>query len=812
MLLLLVLSTVSVITFVSLQNYTKSLTSSGKQYLINFVRGKSYSTHLQLEGLIKNLESLGKMAQDILDDQSAYAASYNTLVEDGANPFYRLIDYPPLVMDVKVYRRVLKNAADSSEKSVIRRAYKYSKADKNYKFIADKVSFSDRRLIGRILRANNVKVSMSSKPKDRVEMFFAHDVYENYTKSYRTSKRYADSVSLLTPAMSSAFEGIKQNVSLIYLVGDKRMPFIMSYPNYSIVNFLGNEKIFWREKEGYFPEYVGYYNKLYKNSTFRKKINKNVGTIVNSKSPYIDEAGAGLIMSMFYPLWHKRKNKFGGVFAIDIKLDGIVENIVGQKLEIAPETGFSFLIDTKGEILGIPQDKYEILGVDVISEESGGVQNKLALLHKSGQPEVREFSETMKAAKVGDIGYSKLNLRGDNYYFAYAVLPPLNDKKYEEDRWKIVVCVSERELLAELYEVIFYVIIFSIIVIIFVVIIALFLSSRFSKDIESLSEMAEEVSRKNYNVQASIKSKDEVGHLGVVFNGMVKDIRDYTDNLESKVAERTKELEEANLKITSLNERLTDENVRMSSELDVAKKLQMMVLPREEEIKKVETLDISMKMAPADEVGGDYYDVIDFKDKTLIGIGDVTGHGLASGVLMLMAQTSFLSLSTMDNSSDISDLLVTLNRVLFSNLKRMGDDKTMTMSLVSYNKSGGFTVTGQHENVIICRKDGKIEVIDTMNFGFYVGMVEDISGYVDEFKFHLEEGDVALLYTDGITEAINKEETEYEVDSLTTALKKVHEKTADEIVEFVVKDLYNYIGEAEIYDDISLVVIKQKGV
>ena len=809
MLLLLVLSTVSVITFVSLQNYTRSLTSSGKQYLINFVRGKSYSTYLQLQNLIKNLESLGKMAQDVLDDQSAYADSYNTFVRGGGNPFYRLIEYPPTSINAKVYQRVLKNVTEPSEKSIMRKAYKYSKVDKNYSFSADKVTLLDRKIIAEILRANNVKVSISSDPKDRIEMFLAHDVHKNYLRNYRSSKKNIDSVSLLTPAMESAFEGINQYVSLIYLVGDKRMPFIMSYPNYSIVNFLGNEKIFWRE---YFPEYVKYYDKLYKDTSFKEKVNKNVGTIVNSKSPYIDEAGAGLIMSMFYPLWNKKKNKFGGVFAIDIKLKGIVDNIVGQKLEIAPETGFSFLIDTKGEILGIPSEKYEVLGVDVISEESGGVQNKLALLQNSGRPEVREFSERLKEAKVGDIGYSKLNFDGDNYYFAYSVLPPLNNKEYEEDRWKIVVSVSERELLKELYEVIFYVIIFSIIVIVFVVIIALFLSSRFSKNIVHLSEIAEEVGNKNYNVQASIQSKDEVGNLAVVFNTMVKDIKDHTENLESKVADRTKELEEANLKISSLNDRLKDENIRMSSELDVAKKLQMMVLPHDDEVKKVETLDISMKMAPADEVGGDYYDIIDFKDKTLIGIGDVTGHGLASGVLMLMAQTSFLSLSTMDNNSDISDLLVTLNRVLFSNLKRMGDDKTMTMSLISYNKSGDFTMTGQHENVIICRKDGKVEVIDTMNFGFYVGMLQDISSYVDEFKFRLEEGDVALLYTDGITEAINKEETEYEVNRLTTALKKVHKKTADEIVDFVVKDLYGYIGDAEIYDDISLVVIKQKKV
>ena len=302
-------------------------------------------------------------------------------------------------------------------------------------------------------------------------MFLAHDVYRSYNRSYVDAKNHVDAISLLAISMESVFAGIDEYISLVYAVGDKKTPFILAYPNYNIVNFLGNEKIFWRD---YFPDYTKHYNKLYKDKSFRENIDKKVGSIVNSKSPYIDEAGQGLIMTMFYPLWHKDKRKFGGVVAIDIKLDGIVQNIIGQKLEIAPKTGFSFLIDSKGEILGIRKDKYRTLGVNIISEEAGGVKNTLALLEKSDNPSVRKFNEIMKTTQVGNVGYEKIKLKDDYYYFAYAVLPGLNDKKYQEDKWKIVVCVSEKELLAELYQVVFYVLIASIIVIIFVIIAAFF--------------------------------------------------------------------------------------------------------------------------------------------------------------------------------------------------------------------------------------------------------------------------------------------------------------------------------------------------
>src|SRR5690606_26143747 len=96
--------------------------------------------------------------------------------------------------------------------------------------------------------------------------------------------------------------------------------------------------------------------------------------------------------------------------------------------------------------------------------------------------------------------------------------------------------------------------------------------------------------------------------------------------------------------ISRLNEQLQDENLRLSAELDVARHLQMMVLPSKTEMKMVEELDIAGYSRPADEVGGDYYDILRSGDAVYLGIGDVTGHGLPAGVIMLMAQTALLTL------------------------------------------------------------------------------------------------------------------------------------------------------------------------
>jgi putative methionine-R-sulfoxide reductase with GAF domain len=171
--------------------------------------------------------------------------------------------------------------------------------------------------------------------------------------------------------------------------------------------------------------------------------------------------------------------------------------------------------------------------------------------------------------------------------------------------------------------------------------------------------------------------------------------------LESRVQERTAQLAEANAEITALNAQLQAENLRMGAELDVTRKLQYMLLPTAEELHQIADLDIACYMEPADEVGGDYYDVLQHNGLIKIGIGDVTGHGLESGMLMVMTQAIVRALLA-NGETDPVRFLATLNRTLYGNVQRMGTDKNLTLALLDY-AAGEARLSGQHENMLVVR-------------------------------------------------------------------------------------------------------------
>jgi phosphoserine phosphatase RsbU/P len=294
--------------------------------------------------------------------------------------------------------------------------------------------------------------------------------------------------------------------------------------------------------------------------------------------------------------------------------------------------------------------------------------------------------------------------------------------------------------------------------------------------------------------------KDDRDNL-LYYEGSVRDISD-------RIAAE-KSLAQANLSIILLNEQLKAENMRMSAELSISRRLQQMILPKDVELSKIKELDISGYMEPASEVGGDYYDIlVEDGGRIKIGIGDVTGHGLESSVLMIMVQTAVRTL-LVNNETDPVRFLNTLNRTIYDNAKRMESSKNLTLALIDY-EAGKLTISGQHEEMIIVRATGVIERIDTIDLGFPIGLEPQISNFINKTELQLHLNDIAVLYTDGVTEAENMDKKQYGIERLCTVIKDNSQLGAEDIRLAVIDDLRSHIGEQEVFDDITLLVIKQR--
>lgn len=262
------------------------------------------------------------------------------------------------------------------------------------------------------------------------------------------------------------------------------------------------------------------------------------------------------------------------------------------------------------------------------------------------------------------------------------------------------------------------------------------------------------------------------------------------------------------------NERtaLQKDNMRMGLELDVARKIQMMLLPKEGELSMVPYLSIGAVMDPASEVGGDFYEVLPQTDGSVVlAIGDVTDHGLQSGLVMLMAQSTVRTVLDNKNGISLSSAMIRINEILFKNIRmRMEDTRNLTLSLLRINENE-VTICGQHENVLIYRAATQtVEIVSTDDLGLFVGLIDDITEHVAERVVPFASGDTILLITDGLTEAQNREDHFFGEDRIIEVFQQHIRETPEHIVKNIREAVLRFMGSNELLDDISMMVIRRK--
>lgn len=274
------------------------------------------------------------------------------------------------------------------------------------------------------------------------------------------------------------------------------------------------------------------------------------------------------------------------------------------------------------------------------------------------------------------------------------------------------------------------------------------------------------------------KRVDEVGILAHFFNTITNSIARVSGNLE--------------------------EHRRMEDELEIARKIQHAILPPQNP--HIPGLEITAKTKPAAEIGGDSFNFFSTPENTFIYVGDVTGHGVPSGLVMMMVDTLLQTFT--DTEKNAYDVMVKTNKYL---KPRLNATMFMTMVMLRFNhptQTLSYLGAG-HEHII--HYHAATATIDTIRSGgIALGMIPDMSKVVKEITLDFQPNDLIVLYSDGFTDAKNTKGERFSLERLTKMIQTVGNKlNTDDIFDQLAVELTSYMENSMQEDDITLMVIKR---
>lgn len=252
------------------------------------------------------------------------------------------------------------------------------------------------------------------------------------------------------------------------------------------------------------------------------------------------------------------------------------------------------------------------------------------------------------------------------------------------------------------------------------------------------------------------------------------------------------------------------EKLRLDRELGLAGSIQKLLLPQY--IPQAHSLDIATVYQPAQKIGGDLYDVFDLGGGRIAAVvADVSGHGISAALLMAICRTNFQHVAR--SAISAADLLRGLNRAMMRSFKR-GMFVTITCAFIDTQRNTLTIARGGHErpilisNHLIEHGESEIEFLDSKGLAIGISNPDVFDATITEVSRSYSRGDVIVFYTDGLTESVNGNGEEFGSARLEAVLKNVHDLSAAEINDAVLKELNAFTDGNEAADDLTLVTIR----
>ena len=321
----------------------------------------------------------------------------------------------------------------------------------------------------------------------------------------------------------------------------------------------------------------------------------------------------------------------------------------------------------------------------------------------------------------------------------------------------------------------------------------------FTEPVLQLTDTAAEFEKGHFQPEALAvyaERGDELGHLVRTFTRMGQEVQARTIRLDEMVRERTREL---NAKTEELEDRLE----RVAEELRLAEKMQQSILPR----RRInnDSIDIYATMHAARDVGGDFYDYMDFRDGTYgFAIGDVSDKGVSAALLMAVSLTRLHGLSYMGHSP--TEVITELNQSIAINNDAMMF-VTAIFGVIDTNK-GALTYVNAGHDAPLLLNHGHEPLALPGTGGMALGVDKD--AVYRQQSIQLSKGDTLFVYTDGISEAFNRFGEAYGSGRLRNELTQMmpQSHTARQTCEKIIASVGAFSDGSEQSDDVTCMCIR----
>ena len=311
------------------------------------------------------------------------------------------------------------------------------------------------------------------------------------------------------------------------------------------------------------------------------------------------------------------------------------------------------------------------------------------------------------------------------------------------------------------------------------------LSNRIVDPIQKLTDKVGRIKGDDLDFHWDLDTGDETQLLAESFESLTGRIKTYINDIQ----------------------KITAEKERIGAELELATRIQTNMLPNIfPAFPDRKDFDIYASMDPAKEVGGDFYDfVLMDDDRLMMVIADVSGKGIPAALFMMVSM--ILIRNEVANGLSPAKALESVNTKICSN-NREEMFVTVWLGILDL-KTGKLTAANAgHEYPMLKKPDGSFELIKDKH-GFVIGGMTGLK--YKEYEWQLEPGSKVFVYTDGIPEATSIDNELFGTDRLTDVLRSVEDRTPEEILRAVSDAVHRHAGEAEQFDDETMLCVEYKG-